>query len=380
MGTNPAARKKDKTRAEVTKIIVKRHWIPTGLLILALACCAGCRPRSKVVVGSKDPSPPIARIDSFAENEVRLKVVANSAKVLKVQVGLEHQAIDLSQAGEQGLRLVFKATDNGFTVTNPEGTIAKSFTSLGKVEFLTPPFSSDRAVVMGTCDGPRTIRLEVTGPTGRICCEAPPLQSGRGDLTSYKITHLPAMRDVAAAIDDVRERTRSTDYDLIMPSRKPAGRNFRGQAFWALTTWPPNASECVTYMVTVSLPKNQERIWQVFVIDPDTGEISLIRDRRTGELISLSDWLRLEEMTAVYTLDEMLQGVVDHFNDQAAARHDAFGRGCRFPDPPQQNSKKKKPNEREHHRQSHRLGLSRDWTVDRSGLLHHQPYAALRKG
>ena len=98
---------------------------------------------------------------------------------------------------------------------------------------------------------------------------------------------------------------------LRQPHRKPAGRNYQGQAYWALTRWPPNASECVTYMVTVGLPDERTSIWQVFVIDPESGEVSLIRDRKTGAIISLHDWLELEEKTAVYTLDEMLRGVTD---------------------------------------------------------------------
>jgi hypothetical protein len=285
-----------------------------------LICGTGCRARRSSATVKNEPQPAIALVDSFAENEVRLDVIANSARSLRVLVGGQVEEVALDPLGNPEMRLVFKAAKNGFTVIGPTGLLEWEFTNLSDVVFLEPPFDDGRAVMLGTCHqqngGPAAIRIEVGGPRGEIGCEMPSFQSTPFDLTQYRLRQLPAMRDMAAAIDDVRAREGNDGYTLWQPHRKPAGRNYQGQAYWALTKWPPNASECITYMVNVGLPNNRSSIWQVFVIDPESGQISLIRDRRTGELISLGEWLSLEDKTAVYTLDEMLEGVCDHFKEQ----------------------------------------------------------------
>ena len=299
----------------------------TPAVIAALICLTACGPRQNPEPPETGRLPAIVRVHSFARNEVRLDVVANGEDAFQIKVGRQVRTVALDPVNNPELRLAFKAGDSGFSVTNPAGSVDIQFAELSDVVFLEPPFDDGREVLLGTCrrraGGSVAIRIGPRGPGG-VGCEMPswlrlePIEPF--DLTSYRLQCLPAMRDFSAAIAEIRREKNSDDYALCVPHYKPVGRSFMGEACWTLTMWPPNASECASYMVTVNLPDNRNSIWQVFVIDPDSGEIFLIRDRRTGELISLGDWLELEEKTAVYTLDEMLRGVCDEYQERQRNR------------------------------------------------------------
>ena len=195
----------------------------TTLTMVMIACCAACRPSDEPGTQAA-PAPAIARIDSFAENELRLDLIASDAKALEISVG-------------------------------------------------------------------------------------------------YRLKNLPAVRDIMDSLAGIRDKRGSPqDYRLGFQGPKPAGRKHQSQAHRALTTWPPNASDDVRYMLTVLLPENCNTIWQIFLVNPGTGKISLIRDRRTGDTIPLRDWLRFEERTAVYTLDEIARGWTEPLQDQAPRR------------------------------------------------------------
>jgi len=299
-------------------------------IIAALICATACKPRQSPEPLESGPSPTIVRVHSFARNEVRLDLVVSRAIPLRIRVGHELEEVDLEAEGDGEIRLVFETAGDGISVTSPNGLVERKFAKLSDVEFLTPPFGDGRTVVLGSCrgdnGGSRAIRLETGGMTH---CVMPPVRSFPFDLQQYELSNLPAMRDLSAAIAGIRREENNKDYQLCVPHYKPAGRSFMGEACWTLTMWPPNATECAAYMVTVNLPKNQTRVWQVFVIDPESGEISLIRDRETGELISLSDWLELEEKTAVYTLDEMLRGVCDQYHERLRERQRGAGTDSR---------------------------------------------------
>jgi hypothetical protein len=314
------------------------------MVLVLVACAVGCRPRTGIVPPDHDPTT--VRVHSFACNEVRLDVIPNSATSLSIQVGHDSEMVDLRPFKAREVRLIFKTMKNGILVTGADGLVRKEFVGLSDVVFLTPPFDDGRTVVLGTCQGEngsqRAIRLEMHGPTGDLHCKMPPITSTPFDLQQYKLNNLPAVRDMADAITEIREKENNRDYDFFTLHRKPAGGNFKSEAYWGLTMWPRNAQDCVTYMSVVGLPSNRHSIWQVFVIDPETQQVSLIRDRQTGALIPLNEWLELENKTAVYSLEEMLAGISDNYMKNRISEQDGADQPATAPE--SKSEGKKKPN------------------------------------
>ncbi len=130
------------------------------------------------------------------------------------------------------------------------------------------------------------------------------------------------MRD---ALTEIRSQTEKRPYSLSIPARKRAGDNYRSEAFWATTMWPPGASEYTTYMLALATPGDPINIWQIFLVDPNTEEVFLIRDRTTGDLIPLQEWLDLDEKTCIYSLKEALAGVCESYQEAMLERDKKLG-------------------------------------------------------
>ncbi|MCH7228904.1 M56 family metallopeptidase [Haloferula sp. A504] len=120
-----------------------------------------------------------------------------------------------------------------------------------------------------------------------------------------RLFKLPPVAAMRGKMRRLRETTGENAYSLVASSPKPAGERFQTEAAWASTVWPPDAVRDEAYILGLDFPDYRHfAIWQVFLVNPESGEISLIKDRRTGERISLDDWLKLETPTSVYGFEE----------------------------------------------------------------------------
>ncbi len=293
---------------------------------IALLGCSGCKPEATLLdtPAQERTGPMSVRVHSFAQNEVRLIIRPNSSRTALIEANRAPGDFELELVENQETWLILKATENGFVVKSPLDNIRKQYTNLSNLVFLTPPLCVNDTLVVGTWSNTagilRAIRVSGGGPTHKAEFELPPMVHYGGDLLAYKLHCLPPVRDMRDALTEIRSQTEKRPYSLSIPQRKAAGRNYRSEAFYATTMWPPNASKYAAYMLTIATPADPINFWQIFLIDPTTEDIFLIRDRTTGDLIPLQEWLDLDEKTCIYSLEEALAGVCDDYQSALLER------------------------------------------------------------
>jgi hypothetical protein len=291
------------------------------VLILAVGVASGffgCKPADAPVASTQTGNaPPIIRVHSFAFNEVRLAATLNGSTSLYVGVGNSSEHIPLEFSGHQEIQLLFKKSPNGFVVENPNGLFRKEFSGLPETEFLTPPVPMNGDLLLGFCRGAKVIvRLDKSGSQQETIYRLPDIPAESGGLCEYRLRFLPAVQDMAEEIDRLRERTGKRYYFCI----EGGGRMARSVVGWGTYMWPENSSDFVFYHAEIIRQGLSFFFWQAFYVDPKTGEVFLVRDRRTGELIKLRDWLDLEEKTCLYTLEEIMAGADESFEKEMVER------------------------------------------------------------
>lgn len=128
------------------------------------------------------------------------------------------------------------------------------------------------------------------------------VEHNSSDHIANMIGELAAVRKMSRTVEALRQE-KGIDIGFTSSGAKSAGRDFRSVANWATTIWPENATNSRTYMLSF-FTANGTVPWQIFIVHPETEEIALIRDRSTGETISLDEWLNLKQKTELYSVKE----------------------------------------------------------------------------
>jgi beta-lactamase regulating signal transducer with metallopeptidase domain len=142
---------------------------------------------------------------------------------------------------------------------------------------------------------------------------------GDSEVVWDKLRQLPPVESMFQRMIELGEEFED-GHRVIFSSHKKAGLDFRTVGAWATTMWPVDAARFDAFVVMIWFPEYEDRylgaIWQVFLVDPETGAISLIRDRTTGETIALDDWLKLENPTSVYSFEEARAASFEVYSDK----------------------------------------------------------------